>query len=491
MSLKPLKIIIAGGGTAGWMTAIALIKQLNHCVDVTLIESEDIGTVGVGEATIPTIQTFHRLIGLDEYEFIKETNATFKLGIAFENWGAQQDSYFHSFGDTGNQTWAGEFQHFWRRAVELGVGESYGSYSLETQAALAGKFAITEKPRMNYAYHFDAGLYAAYLRRLSEKMGVVRVEGKIQRVNINTENGFISNILMETGIELSADLFVDCTGFRSLLMGSALGVGYEDWSHWLPCDSAVAVQTKSEDVAMPYTRAIAQSVGWRWRIPLQHRIGNGYVYSSKFISDESARDLFLSQLNEPLVNQPRVIKFATGRRKASWFKNCIVIGLSSGFIEPLESTSIHLISSSVVRLMRLLPLRSFDLVADEFNRQANMEIEAVRDFVILHYHATTRTDSDFWNYCRNIEIPEKLRIRMELFKESARIFRGDDELFTINSWNQVMLGQRLMPQTYHPIADVMSPDELKGYLMGLKNKISQNVSMIPAHHKFIESIVKE
>lgn len=481
------RIVIAGGGTAGWMTACALAKKLGHCLDITLIESDQIASVGVGEATIPTMQSFHMLLQLDEQAFMRETQATFKLGIQFENWGAQGDKYFHSFGETGQEFWAGQFQHLWLKGKALGIAEDFSAYSPELNAAYADKFAITKNPRLGFAYHLDATLYAKYLRAESEKHGVTRIEGQIARVELGGESENIQRLHLASGEKIEGDLFVDCTGFRSLLLGEALQVDYEDWSHWFQCDRAVAVQTQSLAAPVPYTRSIAHSAGWQWRIPLQSRVGNGLVYSSKYIDDDDAKTLLLENIEGPLLNDPRIIKFQPGRRKKVWHKNCVAIGLSSGFIEPLESTSIHLISSAVIRLMRMAPLSDIShTLVDEFNRQSVAELEDVRDFIILHYKQTARDDSAFWRHCSAMEVPSSLQTRMALYKERGAIYWRPDELFTVNSWNQVLLGQGCMPQGYHSATDGMTQEQLEHYLGGLRTSIQGFTEKLPAHGEFIK-----
>ncbi|WP_084005163.1 tryptophan halogenase family protein [Gilvimarinus polysaccharolyticus] len=485
-------IVVAGGGTAGWMVACALVSQLGHCATVTLIESDDIPTVGVGEATIPTLQTFHLLLQLQEQEFVRETNATFKLGIQFENWGAIGDSYFHSFGDTGREFWAGQFQHYWLRSKREGDAHKYWDYSVEAQASKAGKFAITKNPRMGFAYHLDAGLYAKYLRKVSEARGVNRIEGTIKRVELDSDDGSIHALHLASGEAITGDLFVDCTGFRGLLIEQALHVGYEDWSNYFICDRAVAVQTQADEILTPYTRSRAHANGWQWRIPLQNRVGNGLVYSSKYLSDQAATDFLLQNVSGDLITEPRVIGFKPGKRKKSWHKNCVAIGLSSGFIEPLESTSIHLISSAVVRLMRMIPVDGVQQVdVDEYNRQARNELLDLRDFILLHYKATQRDDSDFWRYCRDMEVPESLKTRMEIYQESGRIHWSSDELFTPNSWNQVLLGQGVMPRHYHPAADNMSSADFTAYMDNYRASIAGFVEKMPTHNEFLESFIRD
>lgn len=485
------KLVIAGGGTAGWMAAAAASKLLGSELEVTIIESDEIPTVGVGEATIPPLQVFHRLIGLDEQDFMRETQATFKLGIRFDDWGALGDSYIHSFGTTGKDCWAGEFQHFWLRGKEKGIAGEFGDYCLELQAAKADKFAKIKELSLNYAYHFDASLYAQFLRRHSEALGARRVEGKIVSVTQNPQTGFIESLKLANGQVIEGDMFVDCTGFRGLLIENALHTGYEDWSHWLPCDSAVAVQTASISSAVPYTYSTAREEGWQWRIPLQSRVGNGLVYCSRYISDEEAISKLSSSVQGEQLTQPRVIKFKTGRRRKGWNKNCVALGLASGFIEPLESTSIHLVMSGILRLLKLFPYNGVtDALVDEYNVQTNDELERIRDFVVLHYRATQRDDSDFWRFCRSMEIPDSLQHRLDLFVSSARVFKEDSDLFRVDSWTQVMLGQRLMPMQYHPVARTLTDDELVRFLRGQEAAIKKAVERLPSHQSFIESYCK-
>lgn len=482
---KVEKIIIAGGGTAGWMAAAALGKVLGKAIEITLVESEGIGTVGVGEATIPSMVFFHKLLEINEREFMRETRATFKLGIQFENWRKPNHRYLHAFGVTGKDCWAAGFQHFWRRGCELGVAGDFSDYCLERRAAEANLFSHLPNSGLNYAFHLDAGLYAKYLRKFSERFGVKRVEGKIQSVSTAESNGFIESITLESGLRLEADFFIDCTGFRALLIEHALHTGYEDWSHWLPCDSAIAVQTESTSAPVPYTRSIAHESGWQWKIPLQHRVGNGLVYCSKYLDDDSAKKLLLDNIDGQPLMQPRVIRFKTGRRLQQWNKNCLAVGLSSGFLEPLESTSIHLIQQNIIRFLRMFPaggVMQSDI--DEFNRQAEFDITHIRDFIILHYHATERDDTEFWNYCRTMEVPESLRHRIQLFKDTGRVFRDGNELFD-DSWQQVMIGQGLMPAHYHPIADSMSKEELQHFLAQINNNIDYTLATLSSHEDYL------
>ena len=492
MQLSPVKkLVIAGGGTAGWMAAAAFSIKFGELLDITLIESDDIGTVGVGEATIPPIRVFHKLLGIDEQEFMRATRATFKIGIAFENWGQQGDRYIHSFGKTGKETWLGEFHHFWLRSRELGMDFAFGDFCLEVQAALANKFFTGPNAEINYAYHLDATQYAKFLRGLYEKKGGKRVEGRITEVKQHRDSGFITGVTLASGATVEGDFFIDCSGFRGLLIEQTLQTGYEDWTHWLPCDSALAVQTESVGPAVPYTRSVAHHAGWRWQIPLQHRVGNGSVYCSRFMSDDEAREKLLQDVDGKTVTDPRPIKFRAGRRNKSWNKNCVALGLASGFIEPLESTSIHLFIMAITRLMRLFPFSGVEPeLVNEYNRDTLAEIEPIRDFVILHYKATERDDSPFWRYCKNMEVPASLAHRIELFKKTGHAYQAPGELFRLDSWTQVMFGQRLMPEQYHHIAHLMTDNELRQFLTKMKMVIGSNVEKLPAHEDFVQRYCK-
>lgn len=484
-------VVIAGGGTAGWMTAAAFSKLLGNDIKVTLVESDDIATIGVGEATIPPIKNFHKLLGLNEQEVMKATHATFKLGISFENWGQVNEQYIHSFGVTGKECWAGEFHHFWLHGRNKGHNDEFGDYCFELQAAKKNKFSLSQDIPINYAYHLDATLYAKYLRKFSENLGTKRIEGKIAHVEKCSKTGNISALQLESGQIIAADFFIDCTGFRGLLIEEALHTGYDDWSHWLPCDSAVAVQTKSVSPPLPYTRSIAHDAGWQWKIPLQHRVGNGLVFCSKYLTDDEAKALLLNNIEGEMITEPRVIKFKTGRRRKGWHKNCVAIGLSSGFIEPLESTSIHLIMTAIVRLLRLFPYSSVTSSAiDEYNSKLDSELNAVRDFIILHYNVNRRQDSEFWRHCQNMEIPDSLAHKIRLFKETGRVFLDDGDVFRVDSWTQVMLGQGLMPMQYHQIAEIMSDKELENFMASLKASITNAVDKLPNHADFIQSYCK-
>ncbi len=485
-SKQKTRVVIAGGGTAGWVTAAMLSAQLNKLVDITLVESDQIGTVGVGEATIPTHRRFHELIGADEVEFMRAARATFKLGISFENWGGLGDKYIHSFGTCGKPTWMADFHHLWLQARSEGFGGDLNDYCLELRAAEADRFAKSDQLNINYAYHLDASLYAGYLRGLSERRGVRRIEGKFVDVLQNPETGFIEGLKMESGDLVEGDLFVDCTGFRAALIEKTLDVGYDDWSHWLPMNSAFAVQTKLSGDMPPYTRSIARQAGWQWRIPLQHRVGNGHVFCSDYISDDEARDTLMKSLDGEPLFEPRVIRFLTGRRKKMWEKNCIALGLSSGFLEPLESTSIHLFQIAATRLVQMFPFSGFNQsLIDRFNQMADEEFESIRDFIILHYVLTERDDTPFWRDRQTLDIPDTLKERIALYRENAFVYQGEADLFRVESWLQVMRGQRLESEGYHRAGQLMETSKLKASLEGLSGRIKAAVAQMPTHEEFI------
>ena len=485
---KPVRrVIIAGGGTAGWMVAAGISKVLGKRLDIKLVESDEIGTVGVGEATIPTLLNFHSLLEINEQEFMAATMATFKLGISFENWRNVKEDYIHSFGMTGTDHWTAGFQHFWHKGVERGLAGDYGDYCLELKAALENKFAHLPRNGMNYAYHMDATRYARFLRQFSERYGVQRIEGKIVDVKTDAQSGDIRAIRLDNGGELEGDLFIDCTGFRALLIGGAMGVEYEDWSHWLFNDSAAALQTTLTKDAVPYTRAIAHEWGWQWQIPLQHRVGNGMVFSSRYTDDDTAKRALMANVpGEPLM-EPRVLRFNPGQRHQTWKGNCIAIGLASGFLEPIESTSIHLIQRAIIRLMQMFPANGISQAdVDEFNKQADYEIQHIRDFIILHYHVTNRRDSKYWRDAAGMSIPQSLQHRIDLFRETGRVFRVSTELFAENSWIQVMLGQGVMPASHHQTADLMGDAELSGFLNNISGPIANTVRQLPSHQAYVE-----
>jgi len=485
------KVVIAGGGTAGWMAAALLVRTMGKVVDVTLVESDEIGTVGVGEATIPPLVTYLRLLKMKEQEFMAATQATFKLGISFENWKDVGEKYIHSFGTTGTDHWSAGFQHFWLKDRERGSKADYGNYCLELVAAQNSKFSHLPKQGMNYAFHIDATLFAAHLRKYSEELGVRRVEGKIVEVDTHPETGFVESLKLDSGQVVEGDLFIDCTGFRGLLIEQTLKTGYEDWSHWLRCDSAVALQTDSTIGAIPYTRAIAHHAGWQWRIPLQHRVGNGLVYCSEFMSDDEARAYLLKNITGAHRGKPRLIKFTPGRRRKHWNKNVVALGLASGFVEPLESTSIHLIQQGMIRLLHLFPhtgIKQTDI--EEYNNQSRVEIEYIRDFIILHYKVTNRRDTPFWNHCREMEVPDTLAHRIQLFRDTGIVIRARADLFQENSWVQVMLGQGILPEQHHPVVDVMSDEELTRFMANIKKRVDQIVAKLPGHEAYIKQYCK-
>lgn len=480
------RIVVAGGGTAGWMAAAALARTMGDSIELTLVESDAIGTIGVGESTIPPLVVYNRLLGLDESEFMRETQATFKLGIQFENWKDQGQSYFHSFGLTGRDHWTAGFQHFWMHGLTKGHEHSFDDYCLELKAARAGRFAHLPDNRMNYAYHLDSTRYAAFLRKLAEADGARRIEGKIAQVQLHPQTGNIEALQLDSGLRIEGDLFLDCTGFRALLIEGALHVGFDDWTHYLPCDSAIAVQTASVAPPVPYTRAIAHDAGWQWRIPLQHRQGNGIVFCSRYLDRDTALDRLFSTIEGERLTEPNVIRFTTGARRKQWHRNCIAVGLSGGFLEPLEATSIHLIQRAILRLIRMLPMGDVsERDVAEFNEQQHTDMLQVRDFLILHYKATERRDSPFWRQCADMEIPDSLTQKMELFRETGRVFRKNEELFAENSWVQVMMGQGIMPQAYHPIVTKLSDQELDHLLSGLRDSIDKTVASLPEHHAYV------
>ena len=493
MQNKQIKqVVIAGGGTAGWITAALLNKVLGKVVNITLVESEQIGTVGVGEASIPPILHLNAALGIRESEFIKATQATIKLGIEFENWRAQDHTYMHAFGDIGKDFPFCEFYHFWLRAKQEGTTADFWDFSLNYQAAKQHKFTHlqhipnTQLTGLNYAYHFDATLYGEYLKSLAISRGVNRIEGKIASVKQCEETGFITALALEDGQTISGDLFIDCTGLRALLIEQTLNTGFEDWSHWLPCDSAIAVQTQSANDPVPYTRSIAHDAGWQWQIPLQHRVGNGLVFSSRHITDEQAKQQLLANLPGEPITEPRVIRFKTGRRRKQWHKNVVSVGLSSGFLEPLESTSIHLIQTAAIRLIKLFPHNGIDdSLVETFNQQSQTEIERIRDFIILHYKLTDRTDSAFWRQCKQMSIPDSLQKKIDLFKATGKIIRQDDELFAEIAWQQVMIGQGLEANDYSVLAGALTDDQLNDLFSSLKTLINGTVEQLPSHSEFL------
>jgi tryptophan halogenase len=487
------RIVIVGGGTAGWMAAALLARVLKErAAAITLVESEDIGTIGVGEATIPPIRSFNGLLGLDEDDFMRHTRATFKLGIEFRNWGASGHRYMHPFGKYGVPMERVAFHQHWLRLRAAGDATPLADYSLSACAAYRGRFTRpVDDPRLilsslSYAFHFDAGLYAAYLRKYAEARGVTRIEGKVLEVELRGADGFISALKIDHDRRLEADLFIDCSGFRGLLIEQALGTGYEDYTPWLPCDRAVAVPSKRVAPLTPYTRSTAHVAGWQWRIPLQHRTGNGHVYCSRFISDDEATATLLANLDGAALAEPRLLKFTTGRRRKFWNRNCIALGLASGFLEPLESTSIHLIQSGITQLAAIFPDMAFDPAdAEEYNRLQLAEFERVRDFIILHYKATQRDDAPLWRQCRDMQIPESLAWRMRLFAASGRVAFEENELFVESNWLSVLHGQGIAPRRHDPLADLLPLDEARRRFGELKALIAGTAAAMPGHEIFI------
>lgn len=483
---RKLRVVIAGGGTAGWMTAAAMANTLGSVIDLTLVESEAIGTIGVGESTIPPLLLFNRLLGIGEADFMRATKATFKLGIKFENWRDVGETYFHSFGSVGKDHWSAGFQHFWLHGLQNGHTHSLDDYCLELKAALEGKFAHLPDERMNYSYHIDSGRYAAFLRQRAEADGTKRIEGRIDRVELDSESGNIAALELDGGQRIEGDLFIDCTGFRALLIEGALHAGYDDWTHFLPCDSAIAVQTASVRAPVPYTRAIAHDAGWQWRIPLQHRQGNGIVYCSRYLDRDAALERLLGSVEGQVLTEPNFIRYVTGARRKQWHRNCVAVGLSGGFLEPLESTSIHLIQRAVLRLVRMLPAgKVSERDVAEFNEQQLADMVTIRDFLILHYKVTERRDSPFWRQCAAMAIPDTLDQKIELFRETGRVFRKNEELFAESSWIQVMMGQGIMPQSYHPVAAKLRPEELDHFLGSLRDMVARTVAGLPSHQDYI------
>ncbi|MDT0581726.1 tryptophan halogenase family protein [Brumicola blandensis] len=488
-----MKIVVVGGGSSGWMTASMLSRLIGKQHEITLVESEEVGTVGVGEATIPPIAYFNKVLGINEAEFVNATKGTFKLGIEFDGWRDAEHSYMHAFGRVGKDMGMAGFHHTWLRGKSLGLNTDFWDYSLNYQAAKNNKFGFLQKipntqlPGLVHAYHFDAGLYAAYLRQLSEKMGCIRVEGFIDKVNLEPISGNILSLSLKSGKVIEGDFFIDCSGFKALLIEGALKTGYEDWRHWLPCDSAMAMPCESVTPIKPFTKSIAHRAGWQWRIPLQHRTGNGVVYSSEFMSDDEASAHLMNNVDGRALGEPRPIKFTTGRRVKQWHKNCVAIGLSSGFLEPLESTSLHLVQSAIVRLVKLFPQQEINQAnVDEYNRQSQIEFERIRDFIILHYKLNNRTEP-FWQRMKAMEIPDTLQQKMTLFKETGSIFREQDELFTEAAWQQVMIGQGIEPKSYHTLADSLSDEQASELLQNLSAIMQGTAAKLPSHNDFLSA----
>ena len=490
---KVRKIVIVGGGTAGWMAAAACSKFLQGSeYSIELVESDEIGTVGVGEATIPPLLLFNRTLGIDEVEFIRATQASFKLGIEFVDWTRLGHTYFHPFGTFGVEMHGIHFHHFWLRHLAAGGTFTHDEFNSCTMAAKVGRFARplpTDRsplPPIGYAYHFDAGLYARFLRQYAEARGAKRHEGRVVDVQLSAEDGFIKAITLSDGRTIPGDFFIDCSGFRGLLIEQTLHAGYEDWRQWLPCDRAMAVPCERLESTTPYTRSTAREAGWQWRIPLQHRTGNGYVYCSEFLSDDEAAKLLLSRLDATPRADPRPLRFITGRRKEVWKKNCVALGLASGFLEPLESTSIHLIQTAIARLMSLFPGQHFDPAAiAKYNALAQVEMEEIRDFLLLHYKATERTDTPFWRHCQAIKLTDSLEQRWEMYRQNAHLVVAPHELFKDSSWFAVFTGQGVSPKAYHPFADLPSDAELKRRLELIRGDVEKRMQSFPTHDAYI------
>lgn len=490
--------VIVGGGSAGWMAVAALAHELKGTHRVSLIESEEIGTVGVGEATIPPLQFFNKVLGINEREFIRATQATFKLGIEFHHWGHSGHRYFHQFGEFGANIDGISFHQFWLRLLAEGHPFALSDYSPAAIAAAQGRFLPPfpgmpkDVPQLAYAYHFDAGLYARFLRGYAEKRGVVRLEGKIVHVERHAESGLIEALRLHDGRTIAGDFFLDCSGFQGLLIERTLQTGYEDWTHWLPCNRALAVpcEKNAADFA-PYTRSTAHRAGWQWRIPLQHRTGNGHVYCSNYIDDDEAARVLLGNLDGKPLAEPRLLRFTTGRRKKFWSGNCVALGLAAGFMEPLESTSLHLVQAAIFRFLSLMPLSDAPDPAaeEEFNRLSIAEYEQIRDFIILHYVANRR-EEPFWRDCRHMAIPDSLAHRLELFRSRGKVARHDGQLFSDASWVAVMLGQGVQPLRWDPLADIMPLAELQQKVEGLRSKLHEAITRMPTHQQFIEGNCK-
>jgi tryptophan 7-halogenase len=488
------RVVIVGGGSAGWMTAAALASAFKGSLEsIKLIESDEIGIVGVGEATIPPIKVFNARLGIDENEFLRETQGTIKLGIEFVDWTNLGHRYIHPFGKFGVEIDNVAFIQYWLRARALGDDTPIDQYCLSILAAREGKFM---RPGMlppgwiqgclDYAVHFDASLYARYLRRYAEKRGVERIEGKIVDVKLRGTDGFVESVKLEGERVVAGELFIDCSGFRGLLIEQALQSGYEDWSRWLPCDRAVALPCASAGDPTPYTRATARKAGWQWRIPLQHRIGNGHVYCSEYMSDDEATATLIANVDGAVLAEPRLLRFKGGHRKKFWNKNVVALGLAGGFMEPLESTSIHLIQAGISKLLAFFPHAGFDArLVKEYNEQSRISFERIRDFLVAHYYFTTRDDTPFWNYCRNMSIPDTLREKVELFRSRGLVFRVQDELFLDPSWIAVLMGQGVMPETHDPLADAMDEAFLRQSLAKLRGYIRQAADAMPSHREFL------
>jgi tryptophan halogenase len=486
------RIVVVGGGTAGWMTAAALARFCMPRFSVTLVESDEIGTIGVGEATIPSINLFNQSLGIDEADFLAATGGTYKLGIAFDGWGKPDEAYVHAFGLVGRALGIVPFHPYWLRARRLGIAKPLGHYILHTIAIAGNRFAHVSRPAGSlappfpYAFQFDAGLYAKFLRGFAEKHGTRREEGKVIAVERDQQKGDVAAVLLADGSRIEGDLFIDCSGFRGLLIEQELDAGFEDWSQWLRCDRAIAVPCARIDPLIPLTRVIARKAGWQWRIPLQHRIGNGHVFSSLAMSEDEAASILLSNLDGEPTGDPRTIRFVPGIRRSSWIRNVVAIGLSSGFIEPLESTSIHVIQTGITRLLELLPAGEISQATrDDYNMRTRFEMERIRDFIIFHYHFNQREGEPFWDELRAMSVPEPLQHKIDLFRASGRVTASGDELFDERAWIQVMIGQNLVPESWNPVADQLPEPRLGEFLESLERSHVEEVTRMPEHGAFL------
>lgn len=506
------RIIILGGGTAGWMTAAALAKLIpKNSFSITLVESEQIATVGVGEATIPSIRAFNQRLGINEVEFMQATNATFKAGIEFQHWAEVGDRYIHPFGAYGEKINEISFYHYWLKNYFQGDKTKLDDYSFAVKACEAGKFQLPSDDTnsvtstFSYAYHFDASLYAKYLRKFSENMGVQRIEGIVEQVELD-DRDHITRLTLATKQTIDGDFFIDCSGFRAQLIGQTLKSDFEDWSAWLPCNSAVAIACEHSNNSVetvrtqvstllkvnpaPFTKAIAREAGWQWQIPLQHRVGNGYAYCDKYINKEQALATLLENLPGKPIGDAKFLSFKTGRRKKAWVNNCLAIGLASGFLEPLESTSIYLIEAAIIKFIELLPqahtqAENFEIKAQEYNRRLALEMTRIRDFLILHYHATNRNDSDFWRYVRTMNIPDSLTARLTMFKETGHIQQYKTGIFFESSWTAVYFGQKVFPERYDARVDLFPMQSYQAQLEQTRSNIANHVEKMPSHHDFL------
>jgi tryptophan 7-halogenase len=486
-------IAIVGGGTAGWMAAAGLAKALVEMdVRIRLIESEQIGTVGVGEATIPPIVDFIRQLGIDENELIREIKATFKLGIAYRDWTKPGDFYFHPFGPAGFGMGSVSFPTYWLKMFLRGEAARLEEYSIQAKAAMRGRFMRpvhapnTPLNKIAYALHFEASLFARHLRRFAEARGVARSEGKVVHVSLRPEDGFIQSVALDDGTVIEADLFVDCSGFRGLLIEGALATGYEDWTRWLPCDRALVMHSSHGEPPPPYTLVTAKPAGWQWRIPLQHRVGNGYVYASAFVDDGEAEAALRAGVTGTPLNEPMAIRFTPGRRRKAWNRNCVSLGLAAGFLEPLEATSIHLIQRGIAMLLKFFPNRDFAPAdIERYNRILEFEFGRVRDFLLMHYSLTER-EGAFWDHCRNAPPTDSLREKLELFRSHGRILREDTELFPVLSWLSVMIGQHVIPKSYDPMADTLNPQKVLERLNEIRATVERCTETMPTHWDYID-----